>query len=174
MTGRNKLKGVSFRLTEENNEKLINIANSFDMEKSTMAASILVNYLNDNWDAHIVNVIAYPRPIVKRIVALYTREQIEYVIKDIIQYNRDMIVSLKENYTNEKIFNIYKKWLRQSGCEVLTTSSNLNQILEIHHEMEKKWSEITCVTFTNILELLNKNIERTFISNDWFKIIFRD
>ena len=170
MTGKDKLKGVSFRLTEENNEKLINIANSFDMEKSTMAASIIVNYLNDNWDAHIVNVIAYPRPIVKRIVALYNREQIEYVIKDIIQYNKDMIASLKNSYTNEKIFGIYKKWLRQSGCEVLTTSSNLKQILEIHHEMERNWSEITCVTFADILQSLDKKIERTFVSNDWFKI----
>lgn len=174
MSDKSKHKGISFRLTEENNEKLENIANSFDIEKSTMAANIVVNYLNDNWNAHLVNVICYPRPIVKRIVSTYNGEQINEVIKDITQYNKEMIESLKDSYTNDRIFRIFKKWLRNSGCEVITTSVNFKKILEVHHEMNKNWSEITCVTFANILMLLEKEIMRTFVSDDWFKIVFTE
>lgn len=174
MSAKKKSELISFRLTEENNEKLVNIANSFDLDKSTMAASIIVNYLNDNWNLHLVNVICYPRPIVKRIVSTYTKEQINDVTLDIIQYNKEIIKSLKVSYSNDKIFSIFKKWLKTSGCEVITTSINLKKILDVHHEMEKNWSEITCITFTNILELLDKKIEITFIGADWFKIIFTD
>lgn len=164
--------GTTFRLTKNQDRDLENIAKSFGIGKSTLATNIIIKYLNDDWETLLINHISYPRPVTKKIFSLLDKSQIAQVINYMTEYNYSLIESSKNEYSNEKIINTFKEWMKHSGCEVSIRSFNLKNIIEVHHEMERNWSEVTCVSIAKILDQLDNNIIRTFIDDNWFKIEF--
>ncbi len=170
MSEKIKNQPISFRLNEENNEKLQDLADSNGIQKSTMTANIVVNVLNENLEELLINHISYPRPIIKKLFTMLTPAQVDLVISDLNEYNKGIIESAKQLYPTYRIINLMRKWMKRSGCEVSITTFKLKKVLEVHHEMEKNWSIVTCTTTAYILQLLDNQIERTFVDENWFKI----
>jgi len=161
---------ISFRLNDEQIKRLDEIADSHDIQRSTMASNIIVNYLNDSIDELLINHISYPRPIMKKLFSTLDKNQLNYIIIQNNEYNQGIIKSALQTYPPEKILEFIKKWFKKSGCEVNITSFRLVKSLEIHHELEENWSILTCATMVFILGELDFEVRRTFIENDWFKI----
>ena len=161
---------VSFRLSDEDIEKLEILSNSYDLPKSTMAANIVENVLNENMQEFEVNHISYPRPIIKKLFRDMNEKQIISIIVNTNAYNKELIESAKSYCSPEKILNGLKKTWKTYGCEIRTTKFNDSVVLEIHHELEKNWSTVTSSTTSFILELLDYKIKNTFVADDWFKI----
>lgn len=170
MNEKSKTHNISFRLNDDLNEKLENYANSLDSQKSTVAADIITKELNENLEEMMVNHISYPRPVIKRIFSRLDENQLSLIIADFNNYNRGILDSAKQDFSEQQIFTLLKKWFRRSGCEVKFTSLDEKKILEIHHELEKNWSTITCATTSFVLDVLGCNISYTFVAEDWFKI----
>lgn len=161
---------VSFRLSDEDMEKLQILSNSYDLPKSTMAANIVANVLNENMQEFEVNHISYPRPIIKKLFSELIEKQVISMIVNTNAYNKGIIESAKRYCSREKILSGLKKTWKTYGCEIRTTKFDQMIVLEIHHELEKNWSKITSATTSFILELLDYKIKSTFVAEDWFKI----
>jgi len=170
MSEKPKNNPVSFRLSDEDIEKLEILSNSYDLPKSTMAANIVENVLNENMQEFEVNHISYPRPVIKKLFSDMTDKQIISMIANTNGYNKGLIVSTKRYSSPEKILNGLRKTWKTYGCEIRTTKFDQIIVLEIHHELEKNWSRITSATTSFILELLDYKIKSTFVTDDWFKI----
>ena len=170
MSDKPKTNNVSIRLTDEDLKKLEFISSSFNIQKSTMAANIVSNVLNENMQEFEINNIPYPRPVIKKLFSMQTEQQIILLIAHNNQYNKGIIESAKHHSENYEILNKLKKGWKRSGCEIRTVSLDRKQILEIHHEMERNWSTFTCATTSFILEILDNKIEHTKVEDDWFKI----
>lgn len=165
-----KKHSISFRLNDEHNEKLENLANSGNIQKSTMASNLIIDMLNENVEELLINHISYPRPVIKKLFSLLTESQMTEILSDFNQYNTGIIKCAMQKYPNEKIFNLLNRWFRRSGCEVNCSSFNNKKYLEIHHELEKNWSIVTCASTSYILEVLGNEVTRTFVETDWFRI----
>jgi len=165
-----KNNNISFRLSDENNDKLQNLADMQDSQKSTVASNIVTRYLNENIEELIINHISYPRPVIKKLFTLLNEDQIIKLISELNNYNNGIIKSARQNNSSNKILSLLRKWLKSSGCEVHLSLYGKQHNIEIHHEMEKNWSVVTCATITYILEILDCKIKRTFVEDSWFKI----
>ena len=170
MSEKAKTNNVSIRLNDEDLKKLEFISSSFNIQKSTMAANIVSNVLNENMQEFEINNISYPRPVIKKLFSMQTDQQIIIMIAHNNQYNKGIIESAKHHSSNYEILNKLKKGWKRAGCEIRTVSFDNKQVLEIHHEMEKKWSVFTCTTTSFILEILDNEIKYTKVEDDWFKI----
>lgn len=167
---KNRIHNISLRLSDEELKQLESVSESHGIAKSTMATNIIVNALMENLDEFLINHISYPRPILKKLFSLLDNDQINQMIMDINEYNQGIIQSSLHTNTPKKIINLLKKWMKKSGCEVSETTFQLVKILEVHHELEKNWSTITCVTMAFIIGELGFEIKRTFTAENWFKI----
>jgi len=165
-----KSNNISFRLSDENNDKLQNLADMQDSQKSTVASTIVTSFLNENMEDLIINHISYPRPVIKKLFTSLSEEQIINLISEFNGYNKGIIKSARHNNSSTKILILLRKWLKSCGCEVHLSSYGKQQNIEIHHEMEKNWSVVTCTTITYILEILGYKIKRSFVEDSWFKI----
>ena len=170
MSEQTKNKNITFRLNDDNNEKLENLASSHDVQKSTMAANIVASALSENMEEFLINHISYSRPVTKKIFSCLSEPQVMVIISDMNEYNKGVIESSKHQYSTQQILNFLKKWFKKSGCEVSIMVIGECKVVVIHHEMELNWSKITCNTSSYILELLGNKIEKTFVEKDWFKI----
>lgn len=170
MSDKVKTNPVSFRLSDEDLEKLEILSNSYDIPKSTMATNIIENVLNENMQEFEVNHISYPRPVIKKLFSELTEKQIILMIVNTNAYNKGLIESARRYCSPGKILNGLKKNWKSYGCEIRTTRVEDMTVLEIHHELEKNWSKITSATTSFILELLDYKIKNTFVTEDWFKI----
>lgn len=174
MSDKAKNNPVSFRLSNDDIERLEILSNSYDIPKSTMAANIVENVLNENMQEFEVNHISYPRPIIKKLFSELNARQIILMVATTNNYNKGIIESTKRYCSSEKILNGLKKTWKGYGCEIRVTRLDSTIVLEIHHELEKNWSKITSSTTSYILELLEYEIMNTFVTDDWFKIEYRD
>lgn len=174
MSEKPKSNNISIRLNDEELENLEILASSFDIQKSTMAANIVSNVLNENYQEFEINNIPYPRPVIKKLFTIQTKEQIILMVANNNQYNKKIIESAKRNSTNVKILNTLKKGWKRAGCEIRSISIESKKVLEIHHEMERNWSTFTCATTSYILEVLGYKIENTIVDEDWFKIEYSE
>lgn len=172
MSENTKDNSITFRLNDADNEKLEAVSNSYTVKKSNMVTQIVENFLNENNQQFEINCMSYPRPIMKKLLTTLTEAQKITMIADMNNYNIEIIQSSKRVLTNEEIFDILKKNWKRCGCEVRVASFDKVRVLEIHHEMEKNWSIITCSTTTFILELLDNIIKNTTVTDNWFKIEF--
>lgn len=170
MSEKPKDNSISFRLNDEDYERLEILANSRDIAKSTMASQIIENVLNENNQEFVINHISYPRPVMKKIFTDLTEKQIILTIAHANKYNKEMIETAMRTCSQTKILNILKKQWKSYGCEIKNSTSNEKKTLEIHHELEKNWSLVTCASTCFILELLNKKIKHTSVYDDWFQI----
>jgi len=174
MNSKPKNNPVSFRLSDDDIERLEILSNSYDLPKSTMAANIVENVLNENTQEFEVNHISYPRPIIKKLFSDLNERQIIMMIATTNNYNKGIIESTKSYCSPEKILNSLKKTWKTYGCEIRVTKLKDSIVLEIHHELERNWSKITSATTSFILELLEYEIKNTFVTDDWFKIEYSD
>ena len=172
MSENSKKNMITFRLNDENNSKLENMANTYNVQKSTMAGNIIINVLNENLQDLIINHISYPRPITKKLFSMLTETQVDQLILDLNEYNKDIIESAMDFHPSVKIIEMLKTWLKNSGCEISISSTQFKNVFEVHHEMEKNWSVVMCTTIAFTLELLKNEITRTFAADSWFKIEF--
>lgn len=167
---KSKTHNISFRLNNEINEKLESYANSHGSQKSTIAANIVINALNENLEDLMINHISYPRPVVKKIFSRLNDDQLKLVIADFDNYNKGILKSAMQDYTPQQILNLLKKSFRRSGCEVKLSSFSEKKVLEIHHELERNWSVVTCATTSFVLGVLGYDVRLTFVDDNWFKI----
>lgn len=174
MNDKSKIHNISIRLNDEFNEKLENYANSHDSQKSTVAADIIVNALNENLEELMVNHISYPRPVMKKLFSRLNEDQLRLIIADFNHYNKGILKSASQDHSSQHILDLLRKWFRRSGCEVRFSSFDCKKILEIHHELEKNWSIVTCATTSFILGILDYKIELTFVDDNWFKIEYSE
>lgn len=165
---------IAIRLNNENFSKLENMAITCNVQKSTMAGNIIINVLNENLQDLIINHISYPRPITKKLFSMLNETQIDKLIMDLNEYNKDIIESVMHFHSPGKIIDMLKTWLKNSGCEINISSMHMKNVFEVHHEMEKNWSDVMCITIAFTLELLKKKVTRTFAAENWFKIEFSD
>lgn len=165
---------ISLRLNDENHTKLENMASKYFLQKSTMASDIIVNVLNENLQELIINHISYPRPILKKIFSMMDKIELTKIIAHTNEYNKGIIETAMYLNSKESIIKILKKWMQKSGCEVNLSSSHSKNVLEVHHEMEKNWSIVTCATTSFIFEVLGYKILRTFPDKDWFKLEYTE
>lgn len=165
-----KSNSISIRLNDENLEKLEILSASYDSQKSTMAANIVSNVLNENMHEFEINHIHYPRPVIKKLFSLQDDNQLILIIALNNQYNKGVIQAAKRHSPNYKILNTLKKSWKRVGCEIRDVNIESKKILEVHHEMEKNWSTFTCATTSYILEILGYKIYFTMVEEDWFKI----
>jgi len=172
MSEKAKNNNISIRLNDDDLEKLENLSSSFDIQKSTMAANIIENVLNENMQEFEINNISYPRPIIKKLFSMQTEKQIILMIAHNNQYNKAIIESAKHLSSNYDIFNSLKKSWKRCGCEIRTITVESKKVLEVHHEMEKNWSVFSCATTSFMLEILDNKIEYTKVEEDWFKIVY--
>lgn len=150
------------------------MAVTYNVQKSTMAGNIILNVLNENLQDLIINHISYPRPITKKLFSMLDETQVNQLIMDLNEYNKDIIESAMHFHSSAKILDMVKTWLKSSGCEVNISSTQLKNVFEVHHEMEKNWSVVMCTTIASTLELLKNRIDRTFAAENWFKIEFSE
>lgn len=170
MSEKPKNNPVSFRLSDDDIERLEILASTYNLPKSTMAANIVENVLNENMQEFEVNHISYPRPIIKKLFTTLDEKQIVIMIANTNRYNKEIIESAKKYCTPEKILSGLKKTWRSYGCEIRTSRFDNIVVLEIHHELERNWSKITSATTSFIVESLGYKIKSTFVTDDWFKI----
>lgn len=170
MDEKSKNNNISFRLSDENNEKLENYAKSYDSQKSTIAANFVINALHDNLEDITTNHISFPRPVIKKMFSLLSEDQLKLIIADFNMYNKELIESALHDHSSSQILNLCKKWFKRSGCEVKFTSFDKKKTLVIHHELEKNWSIIACAITSFILDVLGFDVNFTSVSSDWFKI----
>lgn len=173
MSDETKSNLVSFRLSDNDLERLEILANSENLPKSTMAANIVKSFLNENISEFEVNHISYPRPIIEKLFSELTDKQIILMVITTNNYNKEIIESTKSYHTSQEILNSLMKTWKTYGCEVREIKLRHSVILEIHHELERNWSKITSATTSYILELLEYEIKNTFVADGWFKIEYK-
>jgi len=161
---------VTFRLNDVDLEKLDALAASYESQRGTMLTNIIENVLNENMQEFAINHISYPRPIIKKLFTILEKKQRMILVPDMNKYNKGVIESTMRVFPNCKILNILKKSWKSFGCEVREITVDDRKILEIHHELERNWSEVTSSTTSYILELLDNKIIHTIVEDDWFKI----
>ena len=169
-----KTNNNAFRLDDEHQEKLENLASSNGVTKSAMATNIIVQTLNDNFDSLMVNFMCYPRPFLKKVFSVMNKEQLQLVIADLNEYNKGTVKSSLEVFSKSKLMELFRGWCKRSGCEYNISIIDQRKILVIHHEMEKNWSTFTCAVVSYFLGLLSYTIDKTFVDKNWFKIIYHD
>jgi len=170
MSENSKKNLISFRLSDDNIEKLEMLADTYRLAKSTMAANIVENALNDNTREFEINHICYPRPIIKKLFTDLNEQQIILMIMTTNEYNKEIIESTKSYCSPIKILSGLKQTWKKYGCETRETKLDNTTVIEIHHELDRNWSKITSATTSFILELLGYKIKNTFVTDNWFKI----
>jgi len=174
MSEKAKINNISFRLNDQDYEKLEFLSNSYDTPIGTLAARLITNVLNENMEELTVNHISFPKPVLKKLFASFDEKQIITLITDTNNYNTSVVKSLQRDITTDKIMGILHKLWRNFGYVVKATTFDEKRSLEIHHEMGKKWSSVVCATTSYTLELLQNKIIHTMVEEDWFKIEYTE